>query len=180
MRDARVPAPRRPRRGWEPGEGCCCRTPLATQTCPAWRLAAPRGSPRAGIRGAGVRSCAEPPRRGASPAAPSRRRERLRPRRYGPRGRPRGRGPPGSPPPRRAGCPPPPASQRGSRRRSNPCAFGHAGSQTRRGQRVFLLPRKMQEFRGLTRQRDNMKCRLRAPVALGNERLAVASQKAHS
>lgn len=88
-------------------------------------------------------------------------------------------GPAGSPP-RRAGCPLPPASQRGSRRRSNPCTFEHAGSQTRRGQRVFLPPHKMQEFRGLTRQRDNMKCRLRAPVALGNERLAIASQKAYS
>lgn len=61
-----------------------------------------------------------------------------------------------------------------------PCALRHAGSQRRRSHRAFLLPHKTQEFRALTRQCDNMKCRLQAPVALGNERLAVASQRAHS
>lgn len=61
-----------------------------------------------------------------------------------------------------------------------PGAFWHAGSQTRRSHRAFLLPYKMQEFRALTRRCDNMKCRLRAPVALCNERLAGASQRAHS
>lgn len=61
-----------------------------------------------------------------------------------------------------------------------PGAFWHAGSQTRSSHRAFLLPHKMQEFRALTRRCDNMKCRLRAPVALCNERLAGASQRAHS
>lgn len=123
---AGVPTPRRRRRGWEPGEGCCCGIPLVTRICPAWRLAAlpprtplPGWDPRSRcrlLRGTSpvpaARSAPPVPgggvRPGAGPARP---------------GRPlRGRGSSrvGSAEPG-ARCPP--GSQRGSRRRGTPLRF---------------------------------------------------------
>lgn len=82
---------------------------------------------------------------------------------------------------RRAGCPLPPGlAARLPAERNPPALSGTPAHGRAAASEFFLLAHKMQEFRALTRQRDNMKCRLRAPVALGNERPAGASQKAHS
>lgn len=175
---AGVPAPRSPQRGWERDAGAGLHWSPSPARPGAQRR--PPGSPgwdppsRCPLLRGAPAAAEHPPLPGSRCREPVPSRERLHPRPEGPRS---SRVAAAAPP---SWVPAAPASQPGSRRRSDPGAFGRAGSQTRRSRRVFLLPHKMQEFRGLTRQRDNMKCRLRAPVALGNERLAVASQKAHS
>lgn len=125
--------------------------------------------------GAGGRSCAAAGSR--CPAG-----SRLLPGAAAPGAGPRGRRPPGefcAPPPEPGtGCPRPRSEAPGGAEAPRPPARRLADAP--QPPSVPPSPFKTQEFRALTRQCDNMKCRLQAPVALGNEHLAVASQRAHS